>query len=290
MLFTVADVLQGATILEVNMAGNSPGDVSFHNTHIRVGGAADSIVNKNCGPADTGDCKAAFAMLHATSSSTPYIENMWGWTADHSLDGGANQNIAVGRGALIESTKGAWLVGTAFEHNTLYQYNLNKAQNVYIGMQQTETAYWQGYGTAEQAPSPWTANSSIGDPNFANCASSGDANNAQCYMGFSQHISPSSNIVIHGSAFWAFFNAMTDESYTNAGCPQHNNICQENAVIITDTGSLFWYNLLTRSTRVMVRDGGVDTALQINNPGGWEGAVPGVIAAYLKDSGISGQQ
>jgi len=76
MLFTVADVLQGATTLEVNMAGNAPGDVSFHNSHIRVGGTADTIVNKNCGGTDTSDCKAAFAMLHVTSSSQPYIENM----------------------------------------------------------------------------------------------------------------------------------------------------------------------------------------------------------------------
>ena len=38
MLFTVADVLQGCTLLEVNTAGNSPGDVGFWNTHIRIGG------------------------------------------------------------------------------------------------------------------------------------------------------------------------------------------------------------------------------------------------------------
>ncbi|CZR51994.1 related to exo-beta-1,3-glucanase [Phialocephala subalpina] len=290
MLFSVADVLQGATILEVNMAASSPGSVSFHNTHVRVGGTADTKVNTNCAPADTSDCKAAHTMLHITSSSSPYIENMWGWTADHSLDGGPNQNIATGRGALIESTKGAWLVGTAFEHNTLYQYNLNNAQNVYIGMQQTETAYWQGIGSPEQAPSPWASNTSIGDPTFSNCASSGDSGNSQCYMGFHQQISSSSNLVIHGSAFWVFFNDMTDGSYSNAGCPNHNNICQENAVIMTDTTSLFWYNLLTKSTTNMVRDNGVVTAMQVNNPGGWEGSVPGVIAAYLKDSGIANEQ
>ncbi|KAF8864703.1 pectin lyase-like protein [Acephala macrosclerotiorum] len=290
MLFSVADVLQGATILEVNMASSSPGSVSFHNTHIRVGGTADSVVNTNCASADTSDCKAAHTMLHITSSSSPYIENMWGWTADHSLDGGAHQNIATGRGALIESTKGAWLIGTAFEHNTLYQYNLNNAQNVFIGMQQTETAYWQGIGTSEQAPNPWTPDATIGDPTFSNCASSGDSGNAQCYMGFHQQISSSSNLVIHGSAFWVFFNDMTDEKYEHAGCPNHNNICQENAVIMTDTTSLFWYNLLTKSTTNMVNDNGVVTAAQLNNPGGWEGSVPGVIAAYLRDSGISNEQ
>ncbi|PVH87617.1 glycoside hydrolase family 55 protein [Cadophora sp. DSE1049] len=290
MLFAVGDVLQGATILEVNMAGNAPGDVSLHNTVLRVGGTADTTVNKNCGDPNTVDCKAAFAQLHVTASAQPYIENMWGWTADHSIDGGPNQNIATGRGALIESTKGAWLVGTAFEHNTLYQYNINKAQNVYIDLQQTETAYWQGYGGPQKAPSPWTPVSSIGDPNFANCQSSGDSGNPQCYMGFAQHISSSSNIIIHGSAFWTFFNGMTDGSYSHAGCDNHNNICQENAIIMTNTNSLFWYNVLTKNTINMIRDNGLVTAAQVNNPGGWEGSVPGVVAAYLKDSGIAAQQ
>jgi hypothetical protein len=118
------------------------------------------------------ECKAAFTMIHVTSSAQPYIDNKWGWTADHSLDGGPNQNIATGRRVLIKSTKGAWLVGTASEYNTLYQYNLNKAQNVYIGMQQTETACWQGYGTPEQAPKPWSSISSIGDPDVSSLTTS----------------------------------------------------------------------------------------------------------------------
>lgn len=35
MLFTVADVLQGCTLVEVNIAGRSPGDVGFWNSHFR---------------------------------------------------------------------------------------------------------------------------------------------------------------------------------------------------------------------------------------------------------------
>lgn len=35
MLFTVADVLQGCTLLEVNIAGNNPGDVGFWDCHFR---------------------------------------------------------------------------------------------------------------------------------------------------------------------------------------------------------------------------------------------------------------
>lgn len=61
MFFAAGDVLEGGTILEINMASNAPGDVSLHNTIIRVGGTTDTIANKNCGNADIADCKAAFA-------------------------------------------------------------------------------------------------------------------------------------------------------------------------------------------------------------------------------------
>jgi len=83
---------------------------------------------------------------------------------------------------------------------------------------------------------------------------------------------------------------MVDNKFENAGCPNHNNICQENAVIMTGTSNLFWYNLLMKNTANMIRDSGTVTATQGNNLGGWEGAVPGVIAAYLKDSGVSSAQ
>lgn len=81
MLFTVADLVPGCTLLEVNMAGNHPGDVGFWNSHFRVGGAAGSRVQTACTGAP-GDCMAAFALIHLTPSSSAYIENMWGWTAD----------------------------------------------------------------------------------------------------------------------------------------------------------------------------------------------------------------
>jgi hypothetical protein len=67
----------GCTLLEVNIAGSNPGDVGFWNTHFRVGGAAGSKVETNCGGAPAS-CKAAYLLLHLTSTSSAYIENMWG--------------------------------------------------------------------------------------------------------------------------------------------------------------------------------------------------------------------
>jgi glucan 1,3-beta-glucosidase len=156
MLFTTATINPGLILAEVNVAGASPGDVGFWNSHFRVGGAAGSAVETGCTAKDPSGCMAAFLMLHLTPSSSAYIEDMWGWTADHDLDNSAAQNIATGRGILVESTKATWLVGTAFEHNTLYQYNIVNAQNVFIGMQQCETPYWQGNGSLALAPAPWT--------------------------------------------------------------------------------------------------------------------------------------
>jgi glucan 1,3-beta-glucosidase len=84
MLFTVADVLPGAILVEVNMRGVNQGDVSFHNSHYRVGGAADSKTETAC-QTDSHPCKAAFLLVHLTADSSTYIENAWLWSADHDL-------------------------------------------------------------------------------------------------------------------------------------------------------------------------------------------------------------
>lgn len=280
MRFTVADVLQGATILQVNMAGNNPGDVGIWNTHVTVGGTADTKVNTVCGNPDTADCKAAFALVHLTASSGAYIENMWGWVADHSLEaGGDHQNIAVGRGMLVEATKGTWLTGTAFEHCTLYNYNLHNAQNVYAGMQQTETAYWQGEGSLENAPAPWTALSPYGDPDFSWCGGSEDQS---CRMGLAVNIDGGSNIFLYAAAFWTFFHGETLTRYNFPGTTCGSN-CITNQIRITDSPkSLYWYGVNTRCANTILLDG-QGNPKELNNPGGW--GPGGVVAGYLQFSG-----
>jgi len=261
ILFTVADILPGCKLLEVNMAGNNPGDVGFWNCHFRVGGAAGSNVETNCG-GSASDCKAAYVLIHLTTQSSAYIEDMWGWTADHDLDAGNGQTISTGRGCLVESTGGTWLVGTAFEHNTLYQYNFNNAQNVYAGMMQCETPYWQGPGNV-LAPSPWSPNGNIGDPDFSNC----NGGDGQCRMAWFQKIGGSSNLFLYGGGFWTFFN-------NGGGCDS----CQTNAVVLQSSSKVFIYGLNTRANvNLVVGDNGLDVSQQ-DNPGGWGGVVAAMLA------------
>lgn len=281
--FTVADISPGAIIVQINMAGSKPGDVGLWNSHVTVGGTADTIINTACGSGNTADCMAAFAMVHLTSSSSAYIENMWGWTADHSLERGGHQNIATGRGMLVEAIKGTWLTGTAFEHKTLYNYNLHNAQNVYAGMQQTETAYWQGAGSQQNAPAPWTAKSQYGDPDFSWCVG-GDQS---CRMGLAQNIDGGSNLFLYGAAFWTFFHGEVSTCYNCAQTVCGANCITNQARVTSNPQDLYWYGVNSRAARVMVLDG-KGNPQQHYNAGGWDcgnGCPGGVIAGYLPFAG-----
>lgn len=213
--------------------------------------------------------------MHLTASSSAYIENMWGWTADHDLDSGNAQNISVGRGFLVEATSATWLHGTACEHNTLYQYNFNNASNVFTGMQQSETPYWQGNGASDLAPAPWTPLRSYGDPTFTNCGSS----DAQCRMAWFARISGCSRLFFYGAGFWTFFNH-------NDGSCQTNGVCQKNAINIRNTTSLSWFGINVKDNVNVIDNDGVALVTQNNNPGGPGGfGVNGaVVGAFLQTS------
>lgn len=60
------------------------------------------------------------------------------------------------------------------EHNVLYQVNINKAKDVFIGLQQSEAAYWQGKNNTVLAPEPWMQSLWKNDPEFAWCEATDD--------------------------------------------------------------------------------------------------------------------
>ena len=255
------------------MAGSKPGDVGVWNSHFRVGGAAGTTVrNENVTSANSA--RAAWGHLHLTDTSSAYVENVWGWTADHDLDGGwGNSVISVGRGALIEATKGTWLLGTAMEHNTLYQYNYHNAANVASIFQQSETPYWQGPGN-DAAPQPWSANLVSSDPTFASCAQSGSG---QCGMALFETITNSSNISLYGGCVWVFFNnGVGQGDCATAG------VCQQTGIEITNSHQTYIYGTNMHSVDQLISSGGsADTATQAINFVGLFGQSGGVVAGYF---------
>jgi glucan 1,3-beta-glucosidase len=108
-MFTVADILPGAVLVEVNMAGAKPGDVAFFFCNFRIGGAKGSKVEANC--KDAKSCVAAHTTAHFTATSSSYWEHTWAWSADLDLDGSATELVSPASGFLIESQKGTWMLG-----------------------------------------------------------------------------------------------------------------------------------------------------------------------------------
>lgn len=275
MLFTVADILPGTILVEVNMAGHDQGDVSFHNTHFRIGGAVDSRTETAC-TTISDPCPAAFLLMHLRNTSSTYIENSWLWTADHDLDGTNNQQIGTGRGLLCQATQGTWLVGTGSEHHTLYAYQFDNAQNVFAALMQVESPYWQ---PSPRAPAPWTPDPAWKDPDFAGCDK---ANVTQCYMQWALRIigDETHTLPLYGQGFWVFFNG---PNYGACAGPDGN--CQINIVDLelgnlTKEDGVELFNLNTKSVQNMVTlngSGGKVAVPAKDNAGSWGG----VVAAYL---------
>ncbi|KAK4153611.1 glucan 1,3-beta-glucosidase [Chaetomidium leptoderma] len=314
LLISVSAPLPGAILVQINMASPGDGDatdpgssvVGLWNCVLRVGGSADTLVTTQCGAPDPSTCKAAFALLHVTRSASAYLEDVWGWVADHGLDHKATdppQNIAVGRGALIESGSGGaggggggptWLVGTSFEHCVLYQYALHGAANVYVGQHQTESPYWQGKGTPLRAPAPWDVDAAYGDPGFGNCEGDDvdDDNKDACHRAWAMHVSNTTDTVIHGSAMWSFYNGMNDGLYSDPQCTLTGGICQRNMAFVEGAKGMWWFSMSSKSAENLLVDAGTGEAgdgsmvvtSQRDNPGSWGAAV----AAYLMNTGGSG--
>ena len=240
MLFTVQGKTAGAVLVEWNSkeASNKQGTVGMWDSHFRVGGAKGSNLQSAACPKLTGkvnaNCKAASLMLHLTANSNAYLENVWAWTADHDMDSKAQTQIDIysGRGILIESNK-AWLWGTASEHNVLYQYQLNKASNIFLGMIQTETPYFQ---PGPAAPGPFTPGKFNSDPTFSNCKS-GDK---LCALAWAVRVVNSDNVFLVGAGLYSFFSGYTQ------GCLATES-CQQRGFQIQGSNNTWIYNLGTKA-------------------------------------------
>ncbi|KAI8649290.1 hypothetical protein NCS57_01465700 [Fusarium keratoplasticum] len=240
------------------------GSVGMWNSHFRVGGAAGSNLQtpdcaKSTGSVDP-KCKAASMLLHLTSGSTAYLENVWAWVADHDIDDPKQTQISVyaARGILIESQR-AWLWATSSEHSTLYQYQLTGAKNILMGMIQTESPYYQ---PVPRAPSPFRIGHFPDDPCFQDCKT----DRVGCYSSWALRIIDSSAIYVLGAGLYSWFSDYDQK------CVEKGN-CQDRAVEVQQSDGLWIYNLCTKGTLEMVSPYNGNATLAKDNINGYRSSI-----------------
>jgi glucan 1,3-beta-glucosidase len=244
LIITTKGPAPGAILMEWNLAGSSQGSAGMWDVHFRIGGAAGTELQSDTCPKTPKDkttpkkeCMAAFMLLHVTKTGSAYLENTWFWTADHELDlKDHNQiNVYTGRGVLIESHNPVWLWGTSSEHHQLYNYQVSNAKNVFMGLIQSETPYYQSNPTAL---TPYTPQDSWNDPTFANCKTN------SCRKAWGLRVLGSSDVFVYGAGLYSFF-----ENYAQS-CLKSED-CQENMVEI-DCSDIKLYGLSTKAAVNMV--------------------------------------
>lgn len=212
LIFETKGPQPGAILMEWNSRDpyGQQGVNGIWDVHFRVGGSAGTDLmpeqcKKNPNGTNTPDpkCFGSFLHLHITGSASLYMENVWAWTSDHSLDGPDFSQISIynGRGILTECSEGpVWFYSTAAEHNVLYQYQIRDAKNIFMGMIQTETPYWE---SNPMVTAPFPINAAYNDPPYASCTSK------MCKSWALRIID--SEVLIYGAGLYSFFeNYNTD--------------------------------------------------------------------------------
>ncbi|KKA30509.1 hypothetical protein TD95_002078 [Thielaviopsis punctulata] len=269
MIVSTRGACAGAKLIEYNLY--SPDVPSgMWDVHVRVGGfAGTDLLLADCPTTPNSDeinsnCIAAHTSLHITKSAAGlYHENGWIWVADHDLEDQSYSQVTIyaGRGILIESEDGRiWISGSGSEHHVLYQYQLINTQNIYMGLIQSETPYFQPNPPASK---PFPVESSMSDPDFATyCQYRNDS--APCEMAWSLRIISSRDVSIFGAGLYSFFNSYN----TLCSAEGSGSRCQARIVdvdIETAGANLAIYNLNTIGSKSMVTRNGVDIAMYSDN-------------------------
>ena len=220
MIVSTQGANPGAILIAWNLV-SCPEPSGMWDVHTRIGGFAGTDLQLSQCPTNSSnnmtvnsDCIAAFMSMHVSGGGSKlYMENVWLWTADHDIEDPNLTQISIftGRGLYIESDSGPiWLVGTAVEHNALYQYQFANIQNLFAGQVQTETAYYQPNPNTTLPFSPlpqWK------DPDFvADCQ--GVPGN--CADGWGMRIIDSEDILIYGMGLYSFFNNYNTSKFSDS--------------------------------------------------------------------------
>jgi hypothetical protein len=255
IIFSTIGPTPGAIVVEWNVKQSSQGSAGMWDSHIRLGGAAGTNLQASqcpsSGSGGTTNCMAAYAGLHLTASSSAYIEGMWVWLADHDLDSSGQTQISLysGRGILSQSAGPVWMIGTASEHHTLYQYNLVNAANHYLGLIQTETPYYQ---PVPVPPAPFTVSTAFADP----------ATWTGISAAWALRVTTSTNIIVFGAGHYSFFQNYATTCETS-------DTCQSQIVNVDTTSSVNIYSLSTVGTTFQLSVNQVGVINQSSNPNGF---------------------
>ena len=264
----------GAVLIQWNLASSTANPSGMWDVHARVGGFVGSNLQASDCPVtqsyNNQKCWAANMLLHITKSASGlYLENNWLWTADHDADDAGLTQISVytARGLLIESTTGGiWLWGIGVEHCQRYQFNLVNTKNIFMGLPQSETPYYQPNPNARL---PFFKNVTLNDPDFDYYCPSGAP--ANCALAFGLRVSTSTNINVYGAGFYSFFN-----NYAQA-CSAYGaqTKCQTNIVQYdsASTKSLGIYSLATVGSKSMVSRDFSSLASWSDNIGNYQSSV-----------------
>lgn len=225
-------------------------------SHVRVGGAKGSELSLDDCPKLTGSvnpkCIAASMLMHITKKASGYFENNWLWVADHDMDipEQTQIDIYVARGLLIESTEPVWQYGSSSEHCVLYQYSLASAENVFMGMIQTESPYFQA---TPKAPEPFGP--ALGlyptDPTF-------DCEGDNCASSWGLIIEKSKSIYIYGAGLYSWFQQYEQD------CLPGN--CQKSMVLLDNKSKNTWFfNFVTIGSEEMLTRAGAPLVMAPEN-------------------------
>jgi glucan 1,3-beta-glucosidase len=263
LIFETLGPAPGAIMMEWNVQGETQGSAGLWDVHFRIGGTAGTQLQQDtCLANVTGsfqfnpECAGSFLMLHITQEASAYVENSWLWVADHDLDSSNHSQIDIfnGRGMLVESAGPTWLYGTSVEHSQLYNYQVNNAQNLFMGAIQTETAYMQSAPNALEGG--FTPNPDWADPDFSSCTDD------FCRKTWGLRIQNSQDIYMYGGGLYSFF-----DNYIQTCLDTES--CQTNMVDIECSNAVYLYGLSTKASTNMVVVDGDPQAFQQDNTNGF---------------------
>ncbi len=242
LIFTNRGPTAGLILVQWNVRASSPGSAGLWDCHARIGGATGTKLTPAECPALTSGiakgCNAASLMMHITPHASGYFENMWLWVADHMIDDpdlvDANNtmvqnSVYAARGMLIESTNPTWLYGTASEHAVFYQYNFHKAQNIFAGMIQTESPYYQ---PTPNPPAPFenVVGKLPGDPSYDVCKSgSADAKElGGCDESWAVIMRECANVFVAGAGLYSWFSTYSQDCIDQQACQKALMLLEDN--------------------------------------------------------------